>query len=45
MGKTMCELDKKGRKKYRNPEGKYKCKKCGERVDDKKRVCKPEKRR
>ncbi len=44
MGKTMCGMDKKKKKKYRDPDGKYQCRKCGEAVNKKDRVCKPEKR-
>ncbi len=43
MGKTMCGMGEKKRKKYRNPTGKYACKKCGERVNKKDLLCKPQK--
>ena len=43
MGKTMCEVGKKERRKRLEKPPVYECRKCGERVKKKDWVCKPRK--
>jgi len=41
MGKTLCEIDKRNRKKLMKKSGNFHCASCERKVNKKKWICKP----